>query len=175
LNQPKHLRIVDLTADQQEERARRFERCDLPAASASDWVTKDTGLGYEVRLPPGFDVVNEGFGQIMYSNHEGALLVLGRHKGDGRTLTVLSYDIGPHVVRSESRCCTVAFGRAAALFQQTVRADQTDIHYASLDVGISQGLGFGIAFAAVSGRDRDRLLAVIASLATIQIKGLRDP
>jgi hypothetical protein len=159
--------IVAVSPEEQEAAAMQLTVCEERSIDTSEWSDLTFLPYYRVLLPRDYVVEDHTPGeQQLWVAPDGSLFLMTQHQGDGRTMTMIGFD-EPGTTSDEVACRLEVVGRTAELSQFVLHLRGQTRYSASLDVGVRDGLGLGVAILAASAARRAELIAAIETISIV--------
>jgi hypothetical protein len=160
----RRLEMASLSTEEQEAAAMQLPGCEVHGIETSEWTVHTFPPHYRVLLPPDFTVQDNVPGlQQLWVAPDGSLFLVTQHEGDGRVTTGFGFD-EPVTMSEEAACRIMVAGRTASLYQYVLHLRGQTNFCASLDAGVRDGLGVGVAILAPSAARRAELIAAIRTI-----------
>ena len=164
------LEIVSFSAAEQEAAAMQLPSCEVDGIETSEWTVRTFPPYFRVLLPADFTVQDDVPDlQQLWVAPDGSLFLVTQHEGDGRVTTGLGFD-EPAEMAEEAACRIMVGGRTAALYQYVAHLRGQTYFCASLDAGLREGLGIGVAILAASAPRRAELIAAIRTISIADVE-----
>ncbi len=154
-----------LSPEEQEAIAARLPPYPGELVDVSSWPEQATASGFRIRLP--IDVgppEHEHSDQTIWRGANDAVILLSRHRGDGRTTTTIGFDHPVTDAKGQGEFRIRVAERSAALVLQCASVDGQQIFSASLDAGIHANVGVGFMVVTRDAQQRTVLISAIPSI-----------
>jgi hypothetical protein len=163
--EPVSFEILPILPEEEEQQARALPALVFLSASTENWSEMTTPFGVTLDLPPDFTPFSQDdLSQMLWTTDDCSMFLVTRHEGGGNVTTMIGFEREPTDYEYEGHFRTELAGRIAAISLSRFRHEAQQYYCASLDAGISAGLGLGVAILTSGAEQRELLFNALSTI-----------